>query len=422
LLAFKTAPLPPKKYQRRRRWQETTAKSQLKRNGLVFGVFAQPRDGELKGLGTPLSDLTLGLFVFPEIWEWYLSWYLKRRGFFSSAELNVLYELKSHTREPTGWIRQNPQLGNRLKPIPGIITAGEVRWAQMNWEQACTRTYEYAVQRIGELGGLARMHRDPFEAISPVLTAKSPLRVYKRIGDEILRDIPKENQHSRLVATVVRRYLIFRFALHLGIRQRNLRELLVSPPGSKHRTARDLETVRRGELRWNAKQRTWDVFIPAVSMKNGSSSFFKWRPFEITLPDREDLYFWIAQYLETHRKVLLNGRADTGAFFVRTMFGSRQNPEYEIHSFYNQWKLTIQRYGIYNPYTKRGAIEGLLHHGPHAVRDVLATHLLKTTGSYELAAFAIQDTVETVMEHYARFRPREKVARAAEELNKVWRR
>jgi len=54
------------------------------------------------------------------------------------------------------------------------------------------------------------------------------------------------------------------------------------------------------------------------------------------------------------------------------------------------------------------------------VRDVIATHVLKKTGSYELAGFAIQDTTETPMKHYARFLPREKAARAAEILNKVW--
>jgi hypothetical protein len=97
------------------------------------------------------------------------------------------------------------------------------------------------------------------------------------------------------------------------------------------------------------------------------------------------------------------------------------DPELNITSYYGAWKLIIQRYGIYNPYTKRGAIKGLLAHGPHAVRDVLATHLLKTTGSYELASYAIQDSMMSVMQHYARFMPHEKIARAAEELNKVWR-
>lgn len=67
------------------------------------------------------------------------------------------------------------------------------------------------------------------------------------------------------------------------------------------------------------------------------------------------------------------------------------------------WRLAIQHYEIYNPYTGRSEIKGLLSHGPHNVRDVLATHILKQTGSYEQASYAIQDTPEMVANHYGRF-------------------
>jgi len=421
-VSFKTALLPPKGYQRRGRWQRTTAASQVSRYGLALGLFSAAKDGEVKGLGVPVSHLTLGLIVFPELWEWYLNWYEKRRGFFANSELNMLYEIKSNTRDPTGWVRQHPELARRLKPIPGYITARDVRWAQAHWAQACDRTFEYALQRVDELVPVARMHRDSFGPIMPVMTAKRPLNLYKKIGDEILRDLPDENEKPMLAAKIARRYLVFRFALHLGIRQRNLRELLLSPKNAARRDARELERVRRGELRWNEKERTWEVFIPAVSIKNGTSSFFQWRPFQMTLPDRENLYWWIDRYIEKHRNVLLNGRTDTGAFFIRSPRKETLTPDFDEDSFYAHWKAIIQQYGIYNPYTKRGAIEGLLPHGPHSVRDVLATHLLKTTGSYELASFALQDTVESVMRHYAHFLPQEKVARAADELNKVWKR
>ena len=93
---------------------------------------------------------------------------------------------------------------------------------------------------------------------------------------------------------------------------------------------------------------------------------------------------------------------------------------YDQTTFYEAWRLIIQRYGIYNPYTGRGVVRGLLPHGPHNVRDVLATHILKRTGSYEQASYAIQDTLETVAHHYGRFLPQDKAALAAQVLNKVW--
>lgn len=84
------------------------------------------------------------------------------------------------------------------------------------------------------------------------------------------------------------------------------------------------------------------------------------------------------------------------------------------------WRTVIQRYGIYNPYTGRGAIKDLLPHGPHNLRDILATHILKQTGSYEQASYAIQDTPDVVQQHYGRFLPQDKAALAAKILNQVW--
>ena len=96
------------------------------------------------------------------------------------------------------------------------------------------------------------------------------------------------------------------------------------------------------------------------------------------------------------------------------------NAAYSQNSFYEAWRTAIQRYGIYNPVTGRGAIQGLLPHGPHNVRDVLATHILKQAGSYEQASYAIQDTPEMVQNHYGRFLPQDKAALAAKILNQVW--
>ncbi len=138
------------------------------------------------------------------------------------------------------------------------------------------------------------------------------------------------------------------------------------------------------------------------------------------MPDIGDLYCHLEAYVDRHRARLLAGAADPGTFFVKTVKTSSATAEYDQNTFYEAWRLIIQRYGIYNPYTERGAIKGLLPHGPHNVRDVLATHILKKTGSYEQASYAIQDTPETVAEHYGRFLPQDKAALAAKILNEVW--
>lgn len=128
----------------------------------------------------------------------------------------------------------------------------------------------------------------------------------------------------------------------------------------------------------------------------------------------------ISAYLSTHRAALLGGAEDPGTFFVKTMKITSRCAAYDQNTFYEAWRLTIQRYGIHNPYTGRGAIKGLLPHGPHNVRDVLATHILKQIGAYEQASYAIQDTPEMVAKHYGRFLPQDKAALAAEILNRVW--
>jgi len=176
----------------------------------------------------------------------------------------------------------------------------------------------------------------------------------------------------------------------------------------------------RGELRWSERDNAWEVFIPAVAFKNAHSSFFSGQPFRLALPDLCGLYGLIDAYLDRDRALLLGEARDPGTFFVKSVKRSSTDAAYDQTTFYEAWRLTIQRYGVYNPYTRRGAIKGLLPHGPHNVRDVLATHILKQTGSFEQASYAIQDTPDIVAKHYGRLLPENKASLAAAILNRVW--
>ncbi len=240
------------------------------------------------------------------------------------------------------------------------------------------------------------------------------------VTDEILKRMPDEDRYPRAAAEAVRSFLMLRLGLHLGLRQKNLRQLLVCPRGHFPTSERRLEDMKRSEIRWSDRDRGWEVLVPANAFKNANSSFFGSKPFRLILPNLLDLYKYLNVYIERHREVLLAGADDPGTLFVKTVKANSRDAAYNQTTFYEAWRLTIQRYGIYNPYTGRGAIKGLLPHGPHNVRDVLATHILKQTGSYEQASYAIQDTAEMVASHYGRFLPQDKAALAARILNQVW--
>jgi hypothetical protein len=420
LIGFKTSTLTAIGYQRNGVWGPDTAAQKIEHLGLLFGALTAHPTGPVRGFGVPLSDLSFSHLVFPAVWDWYLRWREQRRGFYTSWECNMLQIAAALTRQATGWLRQTSQLSNRLKPIRGLVSSDEIDHVRNDWNGACERLYLHALVRLKEIERVSRVHRDPFEPILPVLEADSPLGEYRKIVDEIIRLMPNERRYPISTAESVRSILLIRLGLHTGLRQRNLRQLLICPRDQTIRSERQLADQRAGELRWNVKDNGWEIFIPAIAFKNANSSFFSKNPFRLRLPDLGALYNFIEIYLNQHRPRLLRGAQDSGTFFVKTVKSTSQDAAYDQNTFYEAWRLIIQRYGIYNPYTGRGAIKGLLPHGPHNVRDVLATHVLKQTGSYEQASYAIQDTPEMVAKHYGRFLPQDKVALAAQVLNRVW--
>lgn len=420
LVRFKTSTLTAIGLQRSGVWNEVTALQKVEHLGLLFGALsASPRSG-VKGLGVCVANLAIGLLVFPSVWDWYVQWRERRRGFYTAWEADMLQLGLALTRARTGWLRQHPKLAARLVPVAGVVTASDIDAARSDWDAACDRFQAFGLARSREIERVARVHRDTFEPILPVLEAESPVAEYRRITEEILRLAPDADRYPRAAAESARSFLLIRLGMHLGVRQKNLRQLLICPRDRVPTPERQLEARRVGEMRWSAKERGWEVLIPSAAFKNGNSSFFGNRPFQLLLPDLADLYRHIDAYLRVHRGVLLAGADDPGTFFVKTVKATSRNAAYDQNTFYEAWRLVIQRYGVYNQYTGRGAITGLLPHGPHNVRDVLATHILKKTGSYEQASYAIQDTPEMVAKHYGRFLPQDKAALAARILNQVW--
>jgi hypothetical protein len=420
LIRFKTSTLTDIGFQRNGVWGEETTGQKIEHFGLMFGALAASPRGAVEGRGVPLKDVTFAMLVFPRVWDWYVQWRERRRGFFTRWECDMLRNAMALVRADTGWLRQHPELADRLVPMEGLISSEDIGAARADWHQACDILHAHAGARVREVERVARIHRDPFEPILPILEASSPVAEYLKIAEEILKFRPDGRRFPRAAAEVVRSYLLIRLGLHLGLRQKNLRQLMVCPRGHLPRSERQLETMKRGEIRWSERDQGWEVLVPAVSFKNAHSSFFAGKPFRLLLPDLGGLYDHIDAYVQKHRAILLNGADDPGTFFVKTVKITSRDASYDQNTFYEAWRLVVQRYGVFNPYTGRGAVKGLLPHGPHNVRDVLATHILKQTGSFEQASYAIQDTPDMVAKHYGRFLPQDKAAMAARILNQVW--
>jgi len=420
LIRFKTSTLTAIGFQRNGVWGEETASQKVEHLGLMFGALAASPAGVVKGRGVPLSQLTFGLLIFPGVWDWYLQWREQRRGFYTKWEEDMLMVAQALTRAEVGWIRQHPELLKKVQPIEGLVAPEEIEFAARDWHAACDAFHRHAANRSKEIQRVMRVHRDPFEPIMVVLEADSPLLEYRKITDEILKRMPDENRYPRAAAEAVRSFLLLRLGLHLGLRQKNLRQLRLCPRGHFPTSERRLEDMKCGELRWSDRDNGWEVLIPSIAFKNSGSSFFGQKPFRLILPDLLDLYKYLEAYIDRHRGVLLGPAKDPGTLFVKTVKTTSLDAAYDSTKFYEAWRTVIQRYGIYNPYTGRGAIKGLLPHGPHNLRDILATHILKQTGSYEQASYAIQDTPDVVQQHYGRFLPQDKAALAAKILNQVW--
>ena len=420
LVRFKTATLTAIGEKRNGVWGDETVAQITEHLGLMFGALSACPRGPIVGAGIEVGKLSLAVLAFPRVWDWYLQWRESRRGFYTRWEVNMLAIGLAMTRRETGWLWQNPDMANGLQPIPEFISQDEVSRAQSDWAGTCESMHQHGLARSKEIKRVARAHRDSFEPILPLLEAESPVGEYRKITTEILDRMPDVKRFPRAAAEAVRSFLMLRLGLHLGVRQKNLRQMLLCPRGQMQRSERQLEILKRGELRWNVREHGWEVLIPALAFKNANSSFFGKKPFRLVLPDLDGLYMFIERYVGNDRSLLLGGAEDPGTFFVKTVKRTSSDAAYNQNTFYEAWRLIIQRYGIYNPYTGKGAIRGLLPHGPHNVRDILATHILKKTGSYEQASYAIQDTPEMVAEHYGRFLPHDKAALAAEILNRVW--
>lgn len=220
LLRFKTSTLTPPGYARRGAWGPETAVQKVEHLGLMLGALTAPTTHSVRGYGVELNQISLAHLVFPAVWDWYVQWRERRRGFYTMWEVDMLGLVAGLTSESTGWLTQTASLTELIVPLPDIVTASDVAEAKADWRGACARMHAHATMRAKEIARVSRVHRDPFEPILPVLEAPSPLREYRKIADEIERLTPDTALYPTAAAQARRALLIFRSACTLDCGRR----------------------------------------------------------------------------------------------------------------------------------------------------------------------------------------------------------
>ena len=90
----------------------------------MFGALAAPRDSSVGGYGVPGPSLSFALLVVPAVWDRYLRWRERRRGFFTVWEVDMLSVALALTQAETGWLRQKPLIAQRLAVVHGLVHRG----------------------------------------------------------------------------------------------------------------------------------------------------------------------------------------------------------------------------------------------------------------------------------------------------------
>lgn len=399
--------------------------------GATLGYFARPAGGQTDvrdlrpapgakptkkflsepGLGIPRDLLHPVVFAFIDLVTLYGLWNHRRNGLETSPIVGETVRHVMRLLKPgSGIIWKNPQYLAALERFhewwmanqPVVVNGGpllDIEPFRDDWEGAVAREYEQLSYNLKQYNkGYTVPLRDPFAPISVFVNSATPLNLYMEGVHNLLAAKPATtvSRHTHLRDCVMTLILV-----QTALRARNM---LLRVGGENPTLRKELDAD--GSTIWRVK-------IGGDEFKNyGSAVFARNRGFDFILEDEDGLYDKLDQYVNKARTYLLAGR-ESDALFI-TARGNDFNSLAVLSAYH---RITAM-YFVYNEETKRG-IKGAILHGPHAVRHIIATHLVKTEGDLYLAAWALQDALSTVEAHYAHFLPSDRFRLAANVLRRA---
>lgn len=376
LLAYKSA-LLPLAYLRsvRGRWSASTlpvsqqqAKKWFAINGDGSHVPAAEMNWTLvsayfgwltKHNGFNAEDLTLAHLTDLALLERYLQWYLQRAGGKANGgHVRFCQFVLSLVNPVTGYLTQHKELRLTLSSCP----------SENQWSEFCLSVFQKLTGHKKALARAERRSRDPNEPIAPVLQLENPMLALLDMQTRLR--VARPTTGTKTEAVWGRDVLLIGLLLCTPLRAGNLRHLTYRPDNS-------------GNLRRTPDGR-WELHIPGEHFKNrhGAAS-----DGEYAIELDRCIHRDIEAYLEVFRPMLLGDPNATNLLFVSSKKATSLEPWQSLN---RHVEALTAKYLMMCP--------GV---GPHAIRHIIATAIVKTSGQYSTAALVLHDREETIRKNYS---------------------
>jgi hypothetical protein len=402
---YKTAQAGFSNTERQGRWNERTAQAMRGQLESFFGFLCLPPDEpdrRYQGTGLVPGDLTLAWLAILQAVKNFLDFRQFRSGAHSGATEAFINAFGSLLQPEGGWLWLHPELLDRLpeQHQRSVHAAG-------GWESYCTDVHKELRKALASLkrSREIRKTRDPMLPILPILNLREPLSAVNHALNLHRADL-EARSHS---------YKLFSKNQAAAWRDHLLISLLARfPLRAKHWGMFTYKEDGTGYLRRHPND-GWQLVIPYADFKNVRNEAV----FPPNAPGKEliltfdqvhalrQLIPLLEFYLE-HAWPILAGNGP----YLFPMKTGKAMTALDVFTRIQNWS-----HEYLSQHSSRGrGIKGVHAFGPHAFRDIVATHIIKTTGSLTQAANILLDSEETVKRHYARFLPEDRLKLAMDSL------
>jgi len=313
-----------------------------------------PNEG---GAGMSFDQLTLGLFADKTLLVRHLDWMVENAGKIHSGPV-VFVQFASMLCHPkTGYLVTRHDIAQRMK-----FKSDE------QWEQHLSKMQKWLMTEIWPklvaAKNLSGLGRDTEKKIKPYLETSRPLDVLARIVQKLEESFAHANGIEEL--KFARDVALIAIMMSNPLRALNLKRMTYRPDNTGH--------LRR------TPEGGWRLCIPRSEFKNIHGAA-RDRDYDMEIDPA--VWPFVTRYIDIYRSKFGGSRPDL-------VFVSEKTPDRE-------WKGLNQRFRAIT----RTSLRRKRGFGPHSVRHLYATQVIKQTrGDFIAAAEALHDAPETVKSNY----------------------